>query len=70
MVDEVIDIEPDEVTVGEPKQMVYRFVGNHLTINANHIAYILNIVGLRIRPETYETMPDDIKKHFVLSSAS
>jgi hypothetical protein len=65
MVDEVIDIVPEEVIVEEPQKVVWRFVGNHLSINASHLAYVLNIIGVNVPSETYERMPDEIKKHFM-----
>ncbi len=64
-VSEVIDLVPEEVTIEEPQKVVFRFVGNHLTLNASHLAYVLNIIGVNVPPETYERMPDEIKKHFM-----
>lgn len=63
----VIDMEPVEVTVEDVQEekIVWRFVGNHLTLNTSHLAYVLNIIGVNVPPETYERMPDEIKKHFM-----
>ena len=66
MDNKVIDIVPDEVLVEEPQKTVWRFVGNHLSINASHLAYVLNIIGVNVPSEIYERMPDEIKKHFML----
>lgn len=63
---EIIEVEPEEVTIEVPLKVVYRFVGNHLTINSSHLAYVLNIIGVNVQPETYERMPDEIKTHFVV----
>ncbi len=64
---EVIDVVAEDVTV-DPATEVYRFVGNHLSINANHLAYVLNIIGVNVPQVTYERMPPEIKQHFLLVS--
>ncbi len=61
---EVIDVVAEDVTVG-PATEVYRFVGNLLSINVNHLAYVLNIIGVNVSPAAYEKMPEEIKKHFL-----
>ncbi len=66
---ETIEVVPEEVTIEEPDKIIMRFVGNHLTLNANHLAYVLNIIGVNIPPETYERMPAEIKEHFVAVKA-
>ncbi len=50
----------------EPERLIYRFVGNHLSINVHLIAYVLNILGANVTPEAYERMPHEVKEHFVL----
>ena len=68
-VSEVIDLVAEDITKDAPppilERLVFRFVGNHLTLNASHLAYVLNIIGVNVPPETYERMPDEIKKHFM-----
>lgn len=61
--EEVIEIEAETI---EPATEVYRFVGNHLNVNANHLAYVLNVIGVSVPHLTYENMPDEIKNHFLL----
>ena len=58
--DKVVDVNPQP----EP-QLRYRFVGNHLTLNSHHIAYVLNIMGVHISSEMHNQMPRDIQEHFV-----
>ena len=53
-------------TVKPPEREVYRFVGDHLSLNVHHVAYILNILGVNVSPEAYERMPHQVKEHFVL----
>jgi len=66
---DVIDVEVEDITKDTPQpvleRLVYRFVGNHLTLNASHLAYVLNIIGVNVPPETYEKMPNEIKAHFM-----
>lgn len=62
---DVIEVAVEDVTIEEPQKLVWRFVGNHLTVNANHLAYVLNIIGVNVPPETYEKMPNEIKAHFM-----
>ncbi len=65
----VIDIKPekvivDETSATEPEKIIWRFVGNHLTLNAHHLAYVLNVIGVNVPPETYARMPAEVKQHF------
>lgn len=63
---DVIDIVPEEVIIEDVPKVVARFVGDHLSLNVHHIAYVLNIIGVNVPTETYEKMPEEVKKHFVL----
>ncbi len=65
MSDTVIDIKPEEVTVEAPEKKVWRFVGNHLSLNVHHLAYVLHIIGVNVPAETYARMPDEVKQHFM-----
>ncbi len=64
---EAIEVVAETV---EPATDVWRFVGNHLSINANHLAYVLNIIGVNVPHVTYERMPPEIKQHFLLVNVS
>ena len=66
MEDNVIDLEPDEVIIEEPQKLVYRFVGDHLSLNVHHLAYVLNVMGVHFTPEAYDSMPVEVQKHFTL----
>ncbi len=62
----VIDVDPIKAPVAEPVNLIYRFVGNHLSLTVNQLAYVLNIIGVNVPEEVYERMPDEVKKHFML----